>query len=481
MECPVGMSLSTCAPACPPNCAEPSGPEECDMPCIEACVCPEGQLLDGTTCVEPRDCGCFLHTGEYISKFQEWTSPDCKTRCYCEGPGELQCRNYTCNENADCTINRAGMRTCECHEGLTGNGEICVSDSGLCQIWGDPHYVTFDGKKFDFQGGCQYTLVKKCKGRDLPNFHLIGDNKRRIPGERVSYQRELILRYKGHEYVIRRHRVSVDGVKVTPPLLNHAGVTVHYDVPFTTVETEFGLKFRYNQRTDTEVYLSNEFASKVCGLCGNFDGNKKNDFTKPNGQRLLNAVVMFLSGYQLLSAVVMFLSGYKLHSAVVMFLSGYKLHSAVVMFLSGYQLLGAVVMFLSGYKLLGAVVMFLSGYQLHSAVVMFLSGYQLLSAGLNGYANRLFYRLPSCHQVADSSFYYETCKYDLCATLPDQTVLCDSIEEFLIACREAGGEPGDWRSSVPQVVSNLDHRSILSKLAQYQVEKPQFALIYILL
>lgn len=116
---------------------------------------------------------------------------------------------------------------------LTSEYLICSLEYGFCQIWGDPHYRTFDKKQYDFQGGCQYTLVKKCKGRDLPDFHLIGDNKRRNEGDRVSYQREIKLRYRGHEYYVRRNYVSVDDVSITLPLLNHAGVTIHYDAPFT--------------------------------------------------------------------------------------------------------------------------------------------------------------------------------------------------------------------------------------------------------
>ena len=40
--------------------------------------------------------------------------------------------------------------------------------------------------------------------------------------------------------------------------------------------------------------------------------------------------------------------------------------------------------------------------------------------------------------------------YDLCATLPDDDVLCDSLSQYAQACREVGGSPGDWRTETPQ-------------------------------
>lgn len=33
----------------------------------------------------------------------------------------------------------------------------------FCRAVGDPHYRTFDGKKFDFQGKCEYILAEDCK------------------------------------------------------------------------------------------------------------------------------------------------------------------------------------------------------------------------------------------------------------------------------------------------------------------------------
>lgn len=113
-------------------------------------------------------CGC-TYKGRYIQAGESfWDDQSCKKRCTCKpGSRRVTCQNKGCRKGQKCLVIK-GIRKCH-----------AVSYS-TCQATGDPHYKSFDGRRFDFQGTCVYQLAALCsKNPELEHFEVQVQNEHR--------------------------------------------------------------------------------------------------------------------------------------------------------------------------------------------------------------------------------------------------------------------------------------------------------------
>ncbi|EPY72418.1 hypothetical protein CB1_022802001, partial [Camelus ferus] len=111
--------------------------------CISGCVCPEGLLDDGQGgCVVEEQCPCVHNSDVY--------PPGAKIR--------VDCNTCTCQKG------RWACTQSVCH--------------GTCAVYGNGHYITFDGKYYDFDGHCSYVAVQDYCGQNssLGSFSIVTEN-----------------------------------------------------------------------------------------------------------------------------------------------------------------------------------------------------------------------------------------------------------------------------------------------------------------
>ncbi|XP_051638754.1 IgGFc-binding protein-like isoform X1 [Manacus candei] len=215
---------------------------------------------------------CFHNNRFYKLHEEFWEDSSCHKRCRCEGTGIVKCNPGKCKSQEKCvTVN--GISKCEPNKHYT-----CIGT-------GDPHYTTFDGKRFDFQGSCIYQFAALCTPKPmLVPFNVTVENNHR--GSRaVSFTKTVTLEVYGSVISMSQEhprKVKVDGTFVSLPF-THPHFSVFHRGVHGFVVTDFGLTVTFDWYSYARAILPRAYSGAVCGLCGNANGDPEDDFVTPGG------------------------------------------------------------------------------------------------------------------------------------------------------------------------------------------------------
>jgi len=198
----------------------------------------------------------------------------------------LDCDRCTCGTN--------GMFTCVQLRCPTIDGPICLAE-------GDPHYLSWDGRRFDFHGICEYVMAQSRGSNDFvvsaDNDPCGNGNVACVRGVRITLQgvnpSEI---YLGQQSLLYFNGVQQPGGDQTYPTDSSISVRRTGGRIFVTLQ-QHGVEIDY----DGSHYLRIRVAStlrgtnRLDGLCGNYNGNPSDDPTTvpalrcPGGTRKRNA------------------------------------------------------------------------------------------------------------------------------------------------------------------------------------------------
>ncbi|XP_075047174.1 IgGFc-binding protein-like [Mixophyes fleayi] len=271
MICSENSNYEYCASACPATCRDKTSPDRCTEPCVEACQCDDGYVFSADKCIDVTTCGCFYNNLYYKPNQEFWSDDKCTVHCKCDPTlGVVVCTDQKCPDKEVCML-KNGIRGC-----YPVSYSTCVSS-------GDPHYTTFDGKKYDFMGTCIYEMSGVCTSDPkLIPFQVKVQNEKRGSKD-VSYTKSVTLEVYNQSITLTRdhpHRILVNGVvDYIPWSLNSKKIKAFMNGEHAFVRTDFDVTVNYNWDNYARVMVPNTYADSLCGLCGNFNNDPSDDLT----------------------------------------------------------------------------------------------------------------------------------------------------------------------------------------------------------
>ncbi|XP_028419311.1 von Willebrand factor-like [Dendronephthya gigantea] len=149
-----------------------------------------------------------------------------------------------------------------------------------CSATGDPHFSTFNRRRYDFQGVCHYIMARDTHRR----FTVIAKTER---CGRASCTSTAIVTVKHLHIVINRGgRIVINGITRGLPL-NSKGVNiVRFSRGAKVSVPSLGLIVRYDGVYNLYIQVSAALGKSVEGLCGSYDPRK--GLRKPHNRRPRN-------------------------------------------------------------------------------------------------------------------------------------------------------------------------------------------------
>lgn len=231
--------------------------------------CPECSLI------EESRASCS-YGGKTYGDGESWKLDPCKA-CACM-QGKVRCAMENCPPlNSPCPPNsRLEHPDGQCCP-------RCVESDGVCTVFGDPHYRTFDGKFFSFKGACKYQLASDCESQ---SFSIRVTNDARSTRS-SAWTKTIALKIGDMKVNLgQRMRVKVNGKRIDIPYRVPKLLEINKTEDTILVSTHLGIKILWDGISFVEVSAPTIYRGRLCGLCGNFNSLPKDDFTTPRGRIL---------------------------------------------------------------------------------------------------------------------------------------------------------------------------------------------------
>lgn len=206
---------------------------------------------------------------------ETWNLGPCQS-CECRA-GEIRCAQTQCP-----------IIKCRPNENLVvPEGQCCakcIESPAVCTVFGDPHYKTFDGKFFSFQGACKYQLTADCVNHTF-SIRVTNDARQ---AKHSSWTKTVTFKMANIKINLgQKLRVKVNGSRVELPHIVDKLVKIHKSRDDEViVVSHLGIKLIWDGYNFLQVEAPVSYKNKLCGLCGNYNNVWRDDLMSRQGNNV---------------------------------------------------------------------------------------------------------------------------------------------------------------------------------------------------
>lgn len=169
---------------------------------------------------------------------------------------------------------------CGVREGVRG----CQVKRGHCSVSHDAHFTSFDGMSGAIAALGAFEVASLCDETAKLWFRVVVDVRLCSKGASPSVATVYVFFKDTTVTVNSQHVTWINGRKVSLPSKATSEVSVQIADRSVIIERASAVRVTYSISKEVTVIIDSSLSGKMCGACGNFNNNSKDDLTTADGK-----------------------------------------------------------------------------------------------------------------------------------------------------------------------------------------------------